>query len=165
VSIFALQFGQMLGARVIVTSSSDEKLERAIELGAWAGINYKHQAEWGKEARRLTDGEGVDHVIEVGGGGTLGQSLAAIRMGGRISVIGILGGVESAVNVIPILMQQVHIQGIFVGHREGFESMNRAITLHRAHPVIDRVFQVDEAGDALEYMAAGKHLGKICLRF
>ena len=164
VSIFALQFGLMLGARVIVTSSSDEKLERAIELGAWAGINYKQQVEWGKEARRLTDGEGVDQIIEVGGGGTLAQSLAAIRMGGRISVIGILAGVATEINVIPLLMQQIRIEGVFVGHREGFESMNRAIALHRSHPVIDRVFRFDEAREAMEHMASGKHFGKICVK-
>jgi len=165
VSIFALQFGQLLGARVIVTSSSDEKLERAIELGAWAGINYKQQVEWGKEARRLTDGEGVDQIIEVGGGGTLAQSMAALRMGGRMSVIGILAGVAAEVNVIPILMQQLQIEGVFVGHREGFESMNRAIALHRVRPVIDQVFPYDEVREALEHMASGKHFGKICLKF
>jgi NADPH:quinone reductase-like Zn-dependent oxidoreductase len=164
VSIFALQLGQLLGARVIVTSSSDEKLERAIELGAWAGINYKQQVEWGKEVRRITDGEGVDQIIEVGGGGTLAQSLAAVRMGGRISVIGILAGVATEINVIPILMQQIRVEGVFVGHREGFESMNRSIALHRMHPVVDRVFGLEETREALERMASGKHFGKICIK-
>jgi NADPH:quinone reductase-like Zn-dependent oxidoreductase len=164
VSVFALQLGRLLGARVIVTSSSDEKLERAIELGAWAGINYKRQPEWGKEVRRLTGGEGVDHVVEVGGAGTLAESLTAIRAGGQISVIGVLSGTSGKINVIPVLMGQVRIQGVLVGHREGFDSMNRAIGLHRMHPVIDRRFGFEEVPAALEHMAAGRHFGKICVR-
>jgi NADPH:quinone reductase-like Zn-dependent oxidoreductase len=164
VAILALQLARLLGARVIVTSSSDEKLERAIELGAWAGINYKRQPNWGKEVRRLTGGEGVDHIIELGGAATLAESLSAIKIGGQISLIGMLSGTQAKLNVVPVLMGQVRIQGVLVGHREAFESMNRAIGLHRMQPVIDRSFGIDESREALEYMASGKQFGKICIR-
>lgn len=163
VSIFALQFAQFLGARVIVTSSSDAKLERARELGAWKTINYKEDAAWGKTVRRLTDGIGADHVVEVGGAGTLEQSLRAVRVGGQISVIGVLSGVASEINIIPILMQNVRLQGILVGSREGFERMNRAIVAHGLRPVVDRVFPFDDAPDAFHHMASASHLGKICI--
>jgi len=163
VSIFALQFAQLLGARVIVTSSSDAKLERARELGAWKTINYREDAAWGKTVRRLTDGIGADHVVEVGGAGTLEQSLRAVRVGGQISVIGVLSGVASEINIIPILMQNVRLQGILVGSREGFERMNRAIAAHGLRPVVDRVFPFDDAPDAFHHMASASHLGKICI--
>jgi NADPH:quinone reductase-like Zn-dependent oxidoreductase len=164
VSLFALQFAQLLGARAIVTSSSDEKLHRARELGAWGTINYRTTAAWGKEARQLTGGRGVDHVVEVGGAGTLEQSLAAVRMGGAISVIGVLSGVRSPVNIIPILMNQVRLQGILVGHRDSFEAMNRAIAQHRLQPIVDRTFPLEESRAALEHLAAGRHFGKVCVR-
>lgn len=163
VSIFALQFAALLGARVIITSSSDEKLERARELGAWETINYRATEKWGKAARKLTKGRGVDHVVEVGGAGTLEQSLAAVRMGGSISVIGVLSGTRSPVDVIPILMNQVRLQGILVGHRDGFEAMNRAIDQGKLQPVVDEVFSLEETRAALEHMAAGKHFGKVCV--
>jgi NADPH:quinone reductase-like Zn-dependent oxidoreductase len=165
VSIFALQFAVLAGARAIVTSSSDEKLERARQLGAWETVNYRKTEEWGKQAMRLTGGRGVDHVVEVGGANTLAQSLIAVRVGGRISLIGVLSGVASELNVIPILMQQVRIQGVLVGHRDGFEEMNRAIAAHRLEPVVDRVFELEQTRQALEYLAAGRHLGKVCIRF
>ncbi|MCB9639330.1 MAG: NAD(P)-dependent alcohol dehydrogenase [Myxococcales bacterium] len=165
VSIFALQFAKILGARVIVTSSRDEKLEKVEAMGADALINYKRTPDWAKAARALTDGVGVDHVIEVGGAGTLNQSLRAVRMGGHISVIGVLAGVAQEVNVIPILMQNLRLQGVIVGHREHFESMNRMISLHRLRPSIDRVFPVDEVEEAFSWMAQGSHFGKICLTF
>jgi len=164
VSIFALQFAHLLGARVILTSSSDEKLHRARELGAWGTINYKTTEHWGKEARQLTGGRGVDHVVEVGGAGTLEQSLAAVRMGGSISVIGVLSGTRSPVDVIPILMNQVRLQGILVGHRDAFEAMNRAIAVGQLQPIVDRVFPLEETRAALEHMAAGRHFGKVCVR-
>jgi len=163
VSIFALQFAQLLGARVIVTSSSDAKLERARELGAWKTINYKDDPQWGKTIRRFTDGVGADHVIEVGGAGTLEQSLKAVRVGGQISVIGVLSGVASEINIIPILMQHVRLQGILVGSREGFERMNRAIAAHGLRPEVDRVFGFDDAPAAFHHMAAASHFGKICI--
>jgi len=163
VSIFALQIAQLLGARVIVTSSSEAKLQRALDLGAWQTINYVEDAAWGKTVRRLTDGVGVDHVVEVGGAGTLGQSLKAVRVGGQVSVIGVLSGVSSEINIIPILMQNIRLQGILVGSREGFERMNQAITAHSLPPVVDRVFPFGEAPEAFKHMASGAHFGKICI--
>jgi NADPH:quinone reductase-like Zn-dependent oxidoreductase len=160
VSIFALQFARMMGARVIATSSSDAKLERACSLGASDGINYKSTPDWGRRVRELT-GHGVDHVVEVGGAGTLAQSLDAVRTGGRISLIGVLTGGE--VNPIPILMKNVTVQGIFVGSREMFEAMNRAITLGGLKPVIDRVFPFTDLPQALRHMESGAHFGKIVL--
>jgi NADPH:quinone reductase-like Zn-dependent oxidoreductase len=164
VSIFALQFARLAGARVIVTSSSDSKLERARTLGASDGINYKTAANWDDRARELTGGAGVDHVIEVGGAGTLQQSLRAVRLGGRISLIGVLSGGSGQVNPLPILMKSICVQGIFVGSRDMFEAMKRAITLHQLRPVIDRVFRFDEVKDALRHLESGAHFGKIALR-
>jgi NADPH:quinone reductase-like Zn-dependent oxidoreductase len=163
VSIFALQFARMTGARVIATSSSDAKLARVREMGASDGINYKATPDWEEKVRALTSGAGVDHVVEVGGAGTLGKSLRAVRLGGRISLIGVLAG-GGPVNPLPILMKNVRVQGIFVGSREMFEAMNRAIALHQLRPVVDRVFPFTEAREALRYMENGAHFGKICLR-
>ena len=162
VSMFALQFARMIGARVIATSSSDEKLARALALGANDGINYKTTAEWGKAARVLTAGRGVDHVVEVGGAGTLNQSFEAVRNGGRVSLIGVLTG--GTVNPIPILMKTITVQGIFVGSRQMFEDMNRAIDFNRLKPVVDRVFSFSELPQALSYMETGSHFGKIVLK-
>ncbi|MCU0303656.1 MAG: NAD(P)-dependent alcohol dehydrogenase [Thermoanaerobaculales bacterium] len=163
VSIFALQIARLLGARVIVTSSSDAKLERARELGAWQTINYLEDPAWGAAARRMTGGRGVDHVVEVGGAGTLEQSLKAVRVGGQVSVIGVLSGAVSQLNVIPVLMQQIRLQGILVGSRETFERMNRALEAAGTRPVVDRVVPLADAADALARMASGEHLGKICI--
>jgi NADPH:quinone reductase-like Zn-dependent oxidoreductase len=164
VSILALQFAHAAGARVIATSSSDEKLARAAELGATELINYRKHADWEAEVLRLTAGRGVDHVLEVGGAGTLPLSLRAVRMGGRISLIGVLTGGASQVNPLPILMKNVRVQGIYVGSREMFEAMNRAIALHKLRPVVDRVFAFKEIQEALPYMESGGHFGKICIR-
>lgn len=164
VSIFALQFARMMGARVIVTSSSDEKLARAKQLGAEHGINYATNPQWSKQVRELTDGEGVDHVIEVGGTGTLTQTMRCVKMGGTISLIGVLSGPEAPLNLTPILMQDIRMQGVIVGPRESFEEMNRAIETHKMRPVVDRVFPMAEIRAAVEYMAAGKHFGKVCIR-
>lgn len=163
VSVFALQFADMLGARVIVTSSKDAKLERARALGAWRGINYVDDEKWGKTARAVTDGIGVDHVVEVGGAATLEQSLQAVRVGGEISVIGVLSGVASEINILPILMKNVRLQGILVGSREGFGAMNRALAVHQMQPVVDRVFPFTEAREAFEFMSSGAHFGKVCI--
>ncbi|MDT8439783.1 MAG: NAD(P)-dependent alcohol dehydrogenase [Wenzhouxiangellaceae bacterium] len=164
VSIFALQFARAAGARVIVTSSSDDKLERARALGADAGINYREHPDWYKRVLELTDGRGVDQVVEVGGAGTLQQSVNAVRIGGTISVIGVLSGVKSELDVRPVLMKGVRLHGVFVGPREMFEAMNRAIALHRIEPVIDSRFEFDAFREALEHMAAGRHFGKIVVR-
>lgn len=165
VAIFALQFARLLGARVIVTSSSDEKLERARALGASETINYRETPRWSGRVHELTDGRGADLVVEVGGAGTLGESLGAVRFGGQVSMIGVLSGPSSDVSVVPILMKNVRVQGILVGHREGFEAMNRAIALHQLRPVVDREHPFLEARRALEEMAEGRHFGKIALSF
>jgi len=165
VSIFALQFGVMAGARVIITSSSDEKLERARSLGAAECINYKANPDWDKAARELTGGVGVDHVVEVGGAGTLVKSLRATRVGGSVYVIGVLAGNATELNVTSILMQNIRVQGILVGSREMFEAMNRAVELHQMRPVVDRVFSFEAAGEAFGYLASGAHFGKICIKF
>jgi NADPH:quinone reductase-like Zn-dependent oxidoreductase len=163
VSLFALQFARLAGARVIATSSSDAKLERVKALGASDGINYKTTPEWGDAARQRSGGAGVDHVVEVGGAGTLPQSLRAVRTGGTISLIGILSG-AGQMNPMAILMKGVRVQGIFVGSREMFEAMIRAIALHQLRPVVDRVFPFAEAVEALRYMESGAHFGKIVIR-
>ncbi len=162
VSIFALQFAKLCGARVIATSSSDAKLERVLKLGASDGINYKATPEWGGRARELT-GAGVDHVVEVGGAGTMPESMRAVRMGGRISLIGVLSG-AGQFNPTPVLMKNLRVQGIFVGSREMFEAMNRAIALHQLRPVIDRVFPMSEVRAALHHMESGAHFGKVVIR-
>ena len=162
VSIFALQFAQILGAKVIATSSSDEKLERLQSLGVTETINYKQTPDWGKKAYEITGG--VDHVVEVGGAGTLNESLKAVTHGGQISLIGVLTGGKGEISTAAILMKNVRVQGIYVGSREMFEDMNRAIALHKIRPVCDRVFPLESARAALEYMESGKHFGKICIQ-
>jgi NADPH:quinone reductase-like Zn-dependent oxidoreductase len=164
VSLFALQFSKVAGARVIATSSSDVKLERALNIGAAAGINYKATPDWGDRARELSGGRGVDNVVEVGGAGTLSQSLRAVRIAGQVSLIGVLTGGSGEVNTAHILMKSVRVQGIFVGSRAMFEAMNRAIGAHELHPVIDRVFPIEETPDAYRYMESGAHFGKIVIR-
>ncbi len=165
VSIFALQFAQLLGARVIATSSSNKKLERVRQLGASDGINYKETPDWDKQVKELTGGSGIDRVVEVGGAGTLTKSLRAVRIGGQISLIGVLTGGSGEISTAAILMKNVRVQGIYVGSREMFEAMNRAITLHKLRPIVDRVFPFEEVPEALRYMESGAHFGKICVRF
>ena len=164
VSLFALQFAKALGARVIATSSSDRKLDRVREMGAAETINYRETPDWGARAKELTGGVGVDLVVEVGGAGTLDQSLRAVRFGGAISLIGNLAGIDAQVRLTLIFMQHVRMLGIFVGSRESFEAMNRAIAVHGLRPVVDRVFPLEEARAAFELMGAGGHFGKICIR-
>jgi NADPH:quinone reductase-like Zn-dependent oxidoreductase len=164
VSLFALQLAKILGARVIATSSSDEKLERVRAMGADETINYSEVPAWGARARELTGGLGVDHVVEVGGAGTLQQSLQATRFGGTISLIGNLAGTKTELLLTHVFMQKIRLQGILVGDRESFEAMNRAIVLHRLRPVIDRTFPLEEAPAAFRQMAAGGHFGKIVVR-
>jgi NADPH:quinone reductase-like Zn-dependent oxidoreductase len=164
VSIFALQFAKLHGARVIATSSSDEKLAKARELGADEGVNYKTTPDWNKRVLELTGGRGVDFVVEVGGAGTVGQSMKAVRPGGQISLIGVLSGGGEKVNPMPILMKNIRVQGIFVGTREMFEAMNRAIALHQLQPIVDRVFPFAEAVEAYRYMESAAHFGKIAIK-
>lgn len=163
VSVFALQLAKLHGARVIATSSSNEKLARAKTLGANETINYKATPEWDREVVRLTHGVGVDNVVEVGGAGTLPRSLNAVRFDGCVCVIGVLsqgGGIDS----IKILMKAIHVRGIFVGSRQMFEEMNRAIETARMKPIIDRVFPFAELPAALQYLQTGSHFGKIVVR-
>lgn len=162
VSLFALQIARMAGARVIATSSRDEKLERVKGLGASDGINYKTTPEWGAEARKVAGGAGVDHVVEVGGAGTLGQTLKAVKVGGHVALIGVLSG-GGEVDPRPILMKNVRVQGIYVGSRAMFEAMNRAFALHGIRPVVDRVFPFDRARDAYAHLESGEHFGKVVI--
>ncbi|MEQ8747674.1 NAD(P)-dependent alcohol dehydrogenase [Pyruvatibacter sp.] len=161
VSMFALQFAKAAGASVIATSSSDEKLERAKALGADHLINYKKTTDWGRAARAATGGHGVDHVVEVGGAETLTQSLAAIRVGGHIAIIGLLSGMVKDMNVATVFSQNARIHGITVGSRAQFEDMLKAMALHEIHPVIDTTFPLEELQAGLAHMAAGAHFGKI----
>lgn len=163
VSHFAVLFAKLLGAEVIVTSSSDAKLERAQRLGADHGINYSTHPDWDRELKARTARRGVDHVVEVGGAGTFERSSRALRPGGTMSLIGVLAGGQQSINLVPILMQNIRIQGVLVGHREAFEAMNRAIDLHRLRPVVDHTFSFDRVPEAFAYLAKGRHFGKLCI--
>ena len=165
VSLFGLQFSAMCGARTIVTSSSDAKLERAKALGATHTINYVKTPVWYPEVRALNGGRGVDHVIEVGGPDSFLQSLQAIRIGGQINMVGYIGSKEGAINPLEILYHRATVRGIPVGSRESFEAMNRAIEANTMRPVIDKVFPWTDAVAAIRYMQEGKHFGKIILKF
>jgi NADPH:quinone reductase-like Zn-dependent oxidoreductase len=164
VSLFALQFARLAGARVIATSSSEEKLGRVRALGASDAINYRTESDWGEVVRKLTGGRGVDHVIEVGGAGTLTQSLRALRTGGHIALIGVLSG-YGQFNPVPLLMKAVRLTGIFVGSRAMFEAMNRAIEQSGMRPVVDRVFAFGQSVEALKHLESGTHFGKVVIRF
>ena len=163
VSIFALQFAKIAGATVIATSSSDEKLERLKAMGADHVINYRKDPLWGETALGLTDGRGVDHIIEVGGPATLEQSMIAIRVGGHISIIGILSGVSGAMNFVPMLIKQVRLQGVLVGSRSQQQDMVRAINANGMRPVIDRHFPLTDMVEAFKYQETNQHFGKIIL--
>jgi NADPH:quinone reductase-like Zn-dependent oxidoreductase len=165
VSLFGLQFSAMFGARTIVTSSSDAKLERAKSLGATHTINYVKTPVWHPEVRALNGGRGVDHVIEVGGPDSFLQSLQAIRIGGQINMVGYIGSKHGAINPLEILYHRATVRGIPVGSRESFEAMNRAIEANNMRPVIDKVFPWTHAVAAIRYMQEGKHFGKIILKF
>jgi NADPH:quinone reductase-like Zn-dependent oxidoreductase len=160
VSIFALQFAKLMGARTIVTSSSNEKLARAKALGADETINYRREPAWEKIALDLTGGYGVDHVVEVGGSRTLEQSLRCVRIGGKVSVIGVLTG-AGEINPTLILGRRASVQGMSVGSVEMFSAMNRAIAQSKLKPVIDKVYPFEQAADAFRYMESAKHFGKI----
>ncbi len=164
VSMFALQLAKAAGARVIATSSSDAKLARAREMGASDGINYKTTPDWDVTARNLTEGLGVDHVVEVGGAGTLPLSVKATRMGGQIALIGVLAG-GTEFDPRQLMMKGIRLRGIYVGSRAMFEGLNRLIATQRIKPTIDRVFPFDRAGDAYRYFDAGSHFGKVVIAF
>ncbi len=162
VSIFALQFALVSGARVLVTSKSDEKLERVRALGAWEVVNYVTTADWAGRAVELT-GAGVDHVVEMGGLGTMEQSFRAARPGGRVSLIGVLTGFDTKVDPHPAMLGGLCIQAIVVGSRAMFEEMNRAIGVNRLNPVVDRVFPFEEAREAFRHLEAAGHVGKVVI--
>lgn len=161
VSVFALQIARLLGARVIATTSSEARAGVLRALGAEEVVLHTADPQWGRTVRRLTGG--VDHVVEVGGAGTLAQSLEAVRPGGTVSLIGVLAGVREPLTVLPILMKQVRVQGVLVGHRQGFEAFCRAVAAHRLRPVVDRVFPLAGIGAAFEHLAAGRHVGKVAI--
>jgi NADPH:quinone reductase-like Zn-dependent oxidoreductase len=165
VSIFALQIAVAMGARVIITSSSDEKLQRAAALGASDGINYRTTPDWEQEVWRLTEKRGVDHVVEVGGPGTLEKSLQSVAASGHIALIGVLTGFQPAtVSTFTALAKNARLDGIYVGSRLHFETMNAFFELHQIQPVIDRVFSFDEAEAAYRYLESGSHFGKVVIR-
>ena len=163
VSIFALQFARLAGARVIITSSSDEKLERARAMGADTGINYRSTPAWDTAVLEHTGGAGVNHVIEVGGAGTLARSFNSVGFGGQVTLIGVLSGHEGDTSPHGLMLKSARLQGVFVGNRAMFEGMNRAIAINGVKPVVDRIFPFDEARQAFELMAAGGHFGKIAI--
>ncbi|MBD2411531.1 NAD(P)-dependent alcohol dehydrogenase [Nostoc calcicola FACHB-389] len=163
VSIFALQFAKIHGARAIATSSSDEKLARIKQLGADETINYKTTPDWEKQVYQLTNRTGVDHVVEVGGAGTLPKSLQAVRIGGRVSLIGVLSGRGNEIDPMPILFKSLTVQGIYVGSREIFEAMNQTIQQHQIKPIIDRVFSFSQAREAYHYLKSAAHFGKVII--
>jgi NADPH:quinone reductase-like Zn-dependent oxidoreductase len=164
VSIFAVQIAKLFGARVIATSSSSDKIERLKKLGADETINYKETPDWDKPVLEMTGGRGVDHVVEVGGAGTLPRSLKSVRLGGHIAMIGALTG-AATFDPIGVFMKAVRLQGIFVGSRSMFEDLCRAVIVGKLRPVVDRTFGFDEAKDALRYMEGGSHFGKIVITF
>ena len=161
VSIFALQFAHAAGARVIGTSSSDEKLARVKALGASDGVNYRQHPEWQEQVLALTNGRGVDHVVEVGGAGTLGRSIEAARIGGQVHLIGVLTGGE--IDPTPILRRNTVLRGIYVGSRQMFQAMNAAVLLHGIRPVIDRVFDFADARAAYHHLKGQTHVGKVVI--
>lgn len=163
VSIFGLQLAKAMGASVIATSSSDGKLAKLRELGADHTINYRENPEWGKQVRQLTGGRGVDHVIEVGGPGTLPQSITACRIGGHIALIGVLTGREGPVPTAHLMARQQRLQGLIVGSRHDQIEMIRALETTGIKPVIDSTFELDKLADAFRHEASGAHFGKICV--
>lgn len=163
VSIFALQFAKAAGARVIITSSSNDKLARAKELGADEGINYKEIPDWEKKVAELTNKRGVDHIIEVGGPGTLAKSYKAVASEGQIALIGLVAGSKGDGNPLTMMMKGANLQGIYVGTTKMFEDMTRAITQHKIKPVIDRVFPFDQAPDAYRHLTTATHFGKLVI--
>jgi NADPH:quinone reductase-like Zn-dependent oxidoreductase len=165
VSLFAAQFVHALGGQIIITSSSDEKLEKARELGASATINYKKFPDWDKQVLELTDGKGFDHVIEVVGGENLNRSLNAVRLSGTICFIGLIAGLSAPINTYQFVTKNVRIHGIETGSREMFEEMNRFIEFHQLKPVIDKVFGFSEFPEALKYLESGAHFGKVVLEY
>jgi NADPH:quinone reductase-like Zn-dependent oxidoreductase len=165
VSIFGLQFAHAAGYRTVITSSSDEKLERAKALGADHLVNYRSEPDWSKPVREATGGRGADFIMEVGGGGTIEQSMRAVKIGGHIAIIGVVAGAGNPFNPAALIGNSAKLQGLSVGSRDMFEAMCRAIELHKISPVVDKVYPFTEAKAAFAAMAGGEHFGKIVLEF
>lgn len=165
VSIAALQIGKMFGAKVIITSSSDEKLAKAKHLGADATINYRDNPEWAREVNTITEGRGANHIIELGGPGTLEQSIKAAAVGGHISLIGVMTGLEGHIPTGLLMMKQVRLQGLLVGSRRHQQDYVKALELNDARPVIDRTFNCEQLAEAFAYQVEGSHFGKICIEW
>jgi NADPH:quinone reductase-like Zn-dependent oxidoreductase len=163
VSMLGLQFARAAGARVIVSSSSDAKLQKALAMGASDGINYKSHPGWEKEVLRVTNGRGVDHIVEIGGAGGLARSFQAIGFGGKIALIGFLAAPEGDPNPYPLMMKGGSLEGIGVGSTKMFEDMNRAIEVNGIKPVIDRVYPFEDAAEAFRQLASGDFVGKIVI--
>lgn len=163
VSIFGLQIAAMHGAQAIITSSSDAKLERARAMGAWQTVNYRETPDWETRVLDLTDGKGVDHVVEVGGAGTLEKSIASVRVGGHIALIGVLTG--GTINPTLLMRNSIRLHGIYVGSQAMFASMNRAFSAAKLEPVIDEEIPFESARDAFHSMRRAGHFGKIVVTF
>jgi len=163
VALFALQFAKLLGAHVTVITSSEERMDKVRKLGADAVLNYRAVPEWAKATREFTGGRGYDLIVELGGEKTLPQSLRCIRPGGTIAMIGILSGSTMATSLGHIITRQVRLQGVTVGHRDGFEAMLRAMEQHQVQPIVDRVFEFAELKEAMAYLKSGVQFGKVCL--
>jgi NADPH:quinone reductase-like Zn-dependent oxidoreductase len=163
VSIFALQLGKMTGARVIITSSSDAKLERARALGADHCINYKSTPNWEEKVLELTDGLGADHVIDTGGVGTLPKSYLAVGPGGTVSVIGVMTRPEGDLSPYPLMTKFAMVRGVFVGAREHFDGLMKAVAVNKLRPVVDKTFPFDAAPDAYRYLKSAQHFGKVVI--
>ncbi|MCO1336302.1 NAD(P)-dependent alcohol dehydrogenase [Microbulbifer sp. OS29] len=165
VSIAVIQIANMLGARVIVTSSSDEKLERAKKLGASEGVNYRTHTQWSDKVLELTKGKGVDHIIELGGPGTLEQSIRAVRVGGHISLIGVLTGRSGEVPTALLMAKQACLQGLVVGSRRDQQDYVAALEANQIQPIVDKTYSMEKLATAFEYQASGSHFGKICVEW
>jgi NADPH:quinone reductase-like Zn-dependent oxidoreductase len=165
VSIFGLQFAHAAGLRTLITSSSDEKLARAKAMGADHLVNYRQEPEWSKPVRAVTGGVGADLIIEVGGGGTIEQSMKAIRIGGHVAIVGVVAGLGGGFNTAVLIGNSAKLQGLTVGSRDMFEAMCRFMDLHRIAPVVDKLFPWTEARAAFAAMQGGEHFGKIVLEF
>ena len=164
VSVFALQLAKAAGATVYITSSSDEKLARATEFGADGTVNYRTTPDWHKAVRDLTGGRGVDHVVEVGGIGTLERSLKSCALNGRVALIGVLTGFEGAANPMPAVFDRLSIDGIYVGSREMFARLNRCLETNAIRPIVDRTFEFADAPAAYDHLKSGSHFGKVAVR-
>ena len=163
VALFAMQLANAAGARVIVISSSDEKLAKAKQHGAWQGINYRTTPEWDRAVIELTDGIGVNHILELGGPSTYDRSIAAIAPGGQIARIGVLSGFGSQPNMTPLQFKNASVNGICVGSVEHFKAFNMFIEQNRIEPIIDRQFGFGEVLQAYDYLRAAGYFGKVCI--